>query len=327
MALSERAEIFKASMPPAYASQFTQEDIEQHAQIVESRTGEASLGVVWRSFQDGTTILCVVADDRPGLVSLVSAAFIAHGIDVRGAQIFCRTRPDQKLEAVDFFWVRGSTSGTLPDINRFARCLRTLEAFIRGSSSPSRRTKSERPDAPVVTRIALVPHAAIAESWELSIEAADRPGLLHLIVRTLYEHGLQISSSEIQTEGALACAYERARSLGGPPRPEIDRTACELAVQLGNQDLEAGQVEAALARGRIAVAAGPGDAQAWLFLGFVEDRAGNAQSAIRTLEKASAIDPQSWAGWAAGATLERIRSGKPLETWGLEDDISEHAEP
>ena len=119
-------------------------------------------------------------------------------------------------------------------------------------------------------------------------------------------------------------AYERARALGGPPRPEIDRTACELAVRLGNEDLEAGRVEAALARGRIAVAAGPGNAQAWLMLGFAEHRAGNSQSAVHALEKALAIDAQSW---AARAALERIRSGKPLETWDLEDETSKHAEP
>ena len=202
MALSELAENFKASMPPAYAAQFTPEDIEEHAQIVLSRTGEASLGAIWRSFQDGLTILCVVADDRPGLVSLVSAAFVAHGIDVRGAQIYCRTLPDQRLEAVDFFWVRGSATGTLPELNRFARCLRTLEGFIRGSASPKRARDSGSPK-PVTTRVALVPSSE-SQGWELSIEAADRPGLLHLIARTLYEHGLQITASEIQTEGAMA---------------------------------------------------------------------------------------------------------------------------
>ena len=231
MALSEQAEIFKASMPTAYAAQFTPEDIEQHAQIVGSRTGEASLGVVWRSFQDGMTILCVVADDRPGLVSLVSAAFIAHGIDVRGAQIFSRTRPDQRLEAVDFFWVRGSTSGTLPDINRFARCLRTLEGFIRGSSSPSQRSRSERPETPAATRITLVPHATNTESWELSIEAADRPGLLHLIARTLYESGLQISSSEIQTEGELACDRFVLEPARGTEFDDGRRSALESALR------------------------------------------------------------------------------------------------
>ncbi len=202
MALSELAESFKASMPVAYAAQFTANDIEEHAQIVLSRTGEASLGVVWRSFQDGLTILCVVADDRPGLVSLVSAAFVAHGIDVRGAQIYCRTLPDQRLEAVDFFWVRGSATGTLPELDRFARCLRTLEGFIRGTSSPKRACESGGPK-PVTTRVALVPNSK-SQSWELSIEAADRPGLLHLIARTLYEHGLQITASEIQTEGEVA---------------------------------------------------------------------------------------------------------------------------
>jgi [protein-PII] uridylyltransferase len=231
MALSEQAENFKASMPPAYAAQFTPDDIEQHAQIVLSRAGEASLGVVWRSFQDGMTILCVVADDRPGLISLVSAAFVAHGIDVRGAQIFCRTRADRKPEAVDFFWVRGSTTGTLPDINRFARCLRTLESFIRGWSSPKASTRIESPEIPFATRIALVPEPATPNSWELSVEAADRPGLLHLIARTLYEHGLQITGSEIQTEGALARDRFILESTAGAELDDQRRAALEQALR------------------------------------------------------------------------------------------------
>jgi hypothetical protein len=84
--------------------------------------------------------------------------------------------PDQRLEAADFFWVRGWATGTLPELNRFARCLRTLESFIRGSSSPKRARDSGSPK-PVATCVALVPNSE-SQSWELSIEAADRPGEL-----------------------------------------------------------------------------------------------------------------------------------------------------
>ena len=50
----------------------------------------AALASEWRRLPGGTTIACIVADDVPGLLSLVSAAFVAHHLDVTSAQIFCR---------------------------------------------------------------------------------------------------------------------------------------------------------------------------------------------------------------------------------------------
>src|SRR5262245_45314480 len=76
---------FLASMPAAYRAAFTAHDAEEHAQIVYERGMEPVRVVVWRTLPQGILVMCVVADDRPGLVSLVSAAFVAHGLDVRSA--------------------------------------------------------------------------------------------------------------------------------------------------------------------------------------------------------------------------------------------------
>jgi membrane associated rhomboid family serine protease len=84
-------------------------------------------------------------------------------------------------------------------------------------------------------------------------------------------------------------AYEQARALGGDAKPEIDRTACGLAIQLGEEDLAAHRGESALARARIAVAAGPNDARAWRILGSAEQLAGNAGAAARAFDKATTL--------------------------------------
>src|SRR6187431_3476981 len=94
---------FIASMPAAYAQAFDLADAEEHARIAAARGAAVAQVAIWRMLPQGVAILCVIADDRPGLVALVSAAFLAHALDVRSAQIYCRSSGDGQVEAVDFF--------------------------------------------------------------------------------------------------------------------------------------------------------------------------------------------------------------------------------
>src|SRR5688572_21917525 len=130
MAVSELTEQFIASMPAAYSRAFGEADAEEHARIVLSRGSEPGKVVTWRSLPQGVAILCVVTDDRPGLVALVSSAFLAHALDVRAAQIYCRNTGDGAVEAVDFFWLRNVTSGTALDARRLEACARTIRELL-----------------------------------------------------------------------------------------------------------------------------------------------------------------------------------------------------
>ena len=111
MVLSEQASRFLESMPAAYRSAFADEDVEEHAQIVCDRGAAPARAVVWRTIGQGLAILCVVTEDRPGLVAQVSSAFLAHALDVRAAQIYSRQQ-GAGVEAVDFFWLRNVTGAS-----------------------------------------------------------------------------------------------------------------------------------------------------------------------------------------------------------------------
>src|SRR5262245_57577115 len=110
----ERIAAFLRTMPAAYARVFDRDDILAHLRIVERRAAAAAHAGVWRTLPDGGVVGMIVADDRPGLLSLVSAALVAHRLDVTSAQIYCRERADAVLEAVDLFWLRAADAARAP---------------------------------------------------------------------------------------------------------------------------------------------------------------------------------------------------------------------
>jgi len=152
--------------------------------------------------------LCVVADDRPGLLASIAAAITANRLEVLAAQVYSRPVGD-KVEAVDVFWVRdrdGGTEGVSQAMPRLARdlddvCAGRVEPgeLIRartGSSSPWR----ERPSPAVPTEILLDDRASPRHTI-VEVFAKDRPGLLYRLSHALHGMGLSISLSKINTEG------------------------------------------------------------------------------------------------------------------------------
>src|SRR5450432_2236314 len=92
---------FIESMPPAYARAFSKSEVAEHARIVGRRGGKLVHAEVWAG-QTGARV-CVVTDDRPGLLALVTDALLVHGLSVKSAQVYCRHRADGQSEAVDLF--------------------------------------------------------------------------------------------------------------------------------------------------------------------------------------------------------------------------------
>src|SRR5688572_27057886 len=103
--------VFLRSMPPGYASVYSRDEVAEHAAIVARRGNRPALAERWRSLDQGGAIVCVVADDQPGFLSIVSAALHLHELDVTTAQIYSRLRSDGVVEAVDFFWLRALVGG------------------------------------------------------------------------------------------------------------------------------------------------------------------------------------------------------------------------
>ncbi len=106
---------FLATLPVTYRTVFDGEAAAEHAAIVSRRSGSQYFEV-WRALPDELYVLCLVADDRPGLLSTITTALSAVGFHIEGAQIF--TRKSTPLnEALDFFWVRLDPPATLKDVH------------------------------------------------------------------------------------------------------------------------------------------------------------------------------------------------------------------
>ncbi len=217
--LSEQAADFLESMPAAYRNAFSDADVEEHAQIVAQRGSELARAVVWRTLPQGLAILCVVTEDRPGLVALVSSAFVAHALDVRSAQIYCRAHP-AGVEAVDFFWLR-NVGGGVPEPSRLEACTRTIRDLLQSTSAePQLAAPSASGDGSA--SVTYTPDPSGADHWQVSLEARDFPGLLHTVAKLLHQHGLEVSRCEIRTEeGVARDRFFVASFTGAPAEPQL----------------------------------------------------------------------------------------------------------
>jgi [protein-PII] uridylyltransferase len=197
---------FVKSMPATYTQVFTPQETEEHARIVAERGDLPAHAALWRTLPSGLSIFCVVASDRPGVVALISAAFVAHQLDVCSAQIYSRKRRDGAAEAVDFFWVHGSGSSALSIAKRHRACARTIQEFLGRSTEPELAESSSRLlRAPEVSAsVEILQRTVDGREWEICVEVADRPGLLHAIARTLYRQGLEIVHSDVRTSAGIA---------------------------------------------------------------------------------------------------------------------------
>src|SRR5580704_6432637 len=97
---------FTASMPARYRVLFDQRAIARHAAVALRRSGRPAYAEVWRGLPDGSAALCIVAEDRPGLLSAIAAALVLHKLDVLTALVFSRLLPGGESEAVALVWVR-----------------------------------------------------------------------------------------------------------------------------------------------------------------------------------------------------------------------------
>lgn len=212
---------FMRSMPAAYSQAFDESDAREHARIVNGRGSSAAHVEVWRTLPQGVAILCVVADDRPGLVALVSAAFLAHALDVRSAQIYCRGTGAGQVEAVDFFWLRNVSGGTPLDTARLDACARTIRELLGADAAgPTLPERAAGGDAGA--RVSYAPDPTASERYEVTLEARDFPGLLHTVARLLHQHGLEVVRCEIRTEEGIARDRFWVTSFsGGAPEAQL----------------------------------------------------------------------------------------------------------
>jgi UTP:GlnB (protein PII) uridylyltransferase len=195
-------------MPKAYARAFLPHEIAEHVQIVARRGSELAHAEVWMG-RNGPRV-CLVAEDRPGLLALVTDALLVHGLSIRSALVYCRQRPDRKAEALDLFELRqakSSEAGFQIEASELAAFLQTLVELVAEDIAAEDRLSARPPVAAPATRVYFELEALRRGEFVLLVEAPDSEGLLNAITNALHAQAVRILAAEIRTEGSTA--YDR----------------------------------------------------------------------------------------------------------------------
>ncbi len=195
---------FVESMPRAYRYVFSPRGIADHARLVQERRGAAARVGRFHSRRDlGAAAVCVVADDRPGLLATISAALVIEELGVVHAEAYTRRVGEGGYEAVDVFWVRDQRADNVEELSdeRLAALEQVLIDLIEGRRELAdvRRPASRR-DVTYEANIRFI-EGDEGELTTLEVETVDRSGLLLALAQALYEQRVQITRSEVRTEG------------------------------------------------------------------------------------------------------------------------------
>ncbi len=209
-------------MPSSYREAFHDDDAELHAEVVARRSGSSTRVEIWKDLPERVVGICIVADDRPGLLSQISAALVALEIDVVTAHAYCRTRPDGAREAVDFLWIRrvARKSGSIGPIRArdVAAIGEMVDALVRGNAKFDASVRFARAirSATETTRVRFDDGAADG-TMLLTVEATDPPGLLIVVTKAIFRAGLQIIGLRATSEEGRAVDRFHLAELDGKP--------------------------------------------------------------------------------------------------------------
>jgi [protein-PII] uridylyltransferase len=210
------AAAFVASMPERYRLSFDPSAIAAHTAIVQRRGASSTHVEIWKELAERVVAICVVADDRPGLLSQISAALVAHEVDVIGAHAYCRPRDDGSIEAVDLLWIRRiSTSAPRLRARDVMRMAETLDALVRGDATFDNAVSFARAIRAASSSTRLRFEEDSDGVTLLSVEAVDRPGLLLAVTRALFRAQVQILGVHVCTEDGRALDRFQLAELDG----------------------------------------------------------------------------------------------------------------
>lgn len=213
---------FYASMPARYRELFDGTAAREHAAIVGRRARAPAHVELWRRLPNGGAILCVVADDRPGLLSFISAALVVHTMDVVAAQVYTR-QTHEGAEAVDLFWLRRDGAERSPvleaDASSIAGVLRGLVTRELTIDAITRETGVRPTPPPGASTHVTFEEAADTGLAVLTVETFDRPGLLLAITQALSRARVQIMASEAMSrDGRVVDRFTIVELDGAPLR-------------------------------------------------------------------------------------------------------------
>jgi [protein-PII] uridylyltransferase len=235
MASWAQVDEFSSSMPESYRVLFDPRAMRRHYGIVTRRGLHVAHAEIWRVLPDRSAALCVVAEDRPGLLSAIAAALVSHGLDVITALAFSRmNRALDRSEAVDLLWVRRTNPAdtTTLGATEATSIVAVLAAILEGRLSVEDIAACTADPGRCSGTVTSVRFDDMDEDGRavLIVEAPDRTGMLLTIALHVFLQGAQIARSLVRTVGQRAYNRFQLVERDGQPLSLQRREQIRLAV-------------------------------------------------------------------------------------------------
>lgn len=247
---AEFAENFLRSFPERYLLSNSIERVTGDLTFAYGARNESAV-VKMISVQEPYVELAVVADDRPGLLARVCAAFSVARFKVVGAQIYSWVDPQGKHRALDLFWVRaGSESAqaqrAVPRVEADLRRLLAdeVKADDLVQSKGQEMRWNLRPGPRVETRVK-VDNRSATRHTVVEVVTRDRRDLLYQLARAIQQCGLTIYLAKINTEGdRVADVFYVCKPDGGKVTDHLELDKLEERLFTTIAELEGMQADA-----------------------------------------------------------------------------------
>ncbi len=199
---------FRESMPPSYRHQQNPDDIREHALIAWRRGDDPVHAEIW-SKRLNSVVVCVVADDRPGLPSLIRATIAAHGFDVVAAQNYGRYNERGRPEAIHFLWLSPSLEAERGEVSEedVASIAESVSALLRGQTDLGSviERASTLPTSPATSvDVSTTEDVESDGAILLTVDATDRQRLSEMIASLLSAKQVKVLSSDVTVSGSRA---------------------------------------------------------------------------------------------------------------------------
>jgi len=221
-------------MPSGYRDSWSTTEIAEHAGVALRRDGRLAHVERVSAAHGVPDMLCVVAEDRPGLLATISAALVLSGLDVIDATAHTRKTGAGLREAVDLFAVRHADSArwSEPIGDDLAQDVeQNLLQLLEGKLDREAASRRAGP-APVKaseTTVRFLENEG-GDLATLEVETDDRSGLLLALSHALFEQRVQIVESEVRTRDGHVLDRFRIEELDGNPINPGRRLEIQVAV-------------------------------------------------------------------------------------------------
>lgn len=197
---------FVSGLPERYFYANEPASIVKHArfaQAAQTRVASIRQGTVNHPYFE----LWVVADDRPGLLAMITATLSRSRLKVRSAEVYSWIGRDGRSRSLDIFWVRGpedadSAQLLLPKLERDLE--KTLVDAVEPAELERRALSGARSNRPSRGRFATevnVDNKSASNHTIIEVITQDRRALLFALSNTLQQERLSIWFAKINTEG------------------------------------------------------------------------------------------------------------------------------